>query len=444
MERKSFCEPQDFEGSDAHRIQLAVDEAERTGKNTVIIPRLTPEGKTFWEIDKTILLPSNITLILDNCCLKMADGVICRMMMNSLAETPEGKRKENVQKNIHIIGRGNAVLSGGNDNGLNERTSRTNGMPSVWENLTIYFHNVENFSVEGITVKDQRWWAMAFMYARFGRIENINFELSGDLSEMGWWKNTWRNQDGIDLRVGCNNISISNITGRTGDDVIALTALNGLAEREGKVEGLSTDIHDVSIKNVFATCVYCAIVRLLNHQRNRIYNIVMDNIHEPGEGGVRAQTAVRMGDYGYAAGKEEGVLIRHGELFNISISNMFVRSMVGIQVDTTVKNLYVNNLFLTETAQHIMAFGTRGSEKDIITQFDFNVTPHYTKAENVTVENICYEAEHKNIMPPEALFVFQNIEAKNFKIKNLAVNNEIEIVKEYNSLPQKGEQIVFE
>lgn len=444
MDNKNFCEPRDFEGSDSRRIQLAVDEAKRTGKNVVIIPRLTPEGKEFWEIDKTILLPSDITLVLDNCCLRMADGVICQMLRNSLAHTPEGTKKENVQRNIHIIGKGNAVLCGGNDNGLSEHTSGKNGFPHVRENLTIYFHNVENFSVEGITVKDQRWWAMAFMYARFGRIENINFELSGELSEMGWWKDTWRNQDGIDLRVGCNNISISNITGQTGDDVIALTALNGINEREEKVEGLSPDIHDVSIKNIFATSVYCAIVRLLNHQRNKIYNIVMDNIHEHGEGKLRSQTAVRMGDFGYAAGKGEDALIRHGELFNISISNMFVRSMVGIQVDTTVKNLHVNGLYLTGEAQHIMAFGTRGSEKDIITQFNINVEPHYTTAENVIVENVCYEAEHKCVMPPEALFAFQNLDARNFKVKNLTSNKTIEKVREYNSLPEKGEKVIFE
>ena len=35
-----------------------------------------------WEIDRAVRLPSNITLILENCHLRMADGVFSNMFLN--------------------------------------------------------------------------------------------------------------------------------------------------------------------------------------------------------------------------------------------------------------------------------------------------------------------------------------------------------------------------
>lgn len=451
MNTKDYFEPFDFDGTHSERIQAAVDKAISTGKNTVVIPRITPEGGQIWTADKTILLPSNITLILDNCHIRMADGVMCPMFKNSLANTAEGTKKENVQENINIIGKGNVVLDGGNNNGLNEQTSEKDGMPSVWENLTIYLHNVQNFSVKGIKFKDWRWWAMAFMYARFGRIEDISFELSEDYKTMfeEISKGKWRNQDGIDLRVGCHDIAIKNIYGQTGDDVIALTALNGKREIAEKVEGLSSDIHDVSVKSVFATCVYCAIVRILNHFGNKIYNIVIDDIHEIGEceNSPRAQMGIRMGDVVYALSKGKDALIKHGELFNISISNIFLRSMIGVQFDSTVKNLHVNNMYLLNEAQHAVTCGWR-IITDGITDFEYdsnpNYTAHYTEAENVLVENVYYMPEESSRKAPESLFAFQNLIAKNVKVRNVVNETDTELIKEYCDMPKIGEDIVFE
>lgn len=148
---------------------------------------------------------------------------------------------------IYIKGVGNAVLDGGLPNGLDERTSCNGNYPHVSENLTIYMHNVINFGIENITVTDQRWWSMAFMFASRGYIRDINFRLTRN--EIDTYL-PWRNQDGIDLRVGCNNIEISNIFGETGDDIIALTALAGEKfEIPERIENSDRDIHDISIHN---------------------------------------------------------------------------------------------------------------------------------------------------------------------------------------------------
>lgn len=58
--------------------------------------------------------------------------------------------------------------------------------------------------------------------------------------------------DGIDLRMGCHDFEIENITGRTGDDTIALTAIAGVMETAAIVDGRSGDIRNVKIRNVLS------------------------------------------------------------------------------------------------------------------------------------------------------------------------------------------------
>ena len=67
--------PNDFEGSDTRRIRLAVEAAKGT-TNSVTIPRRNANGTNVWMIDSAILLPSGMTVILDDCTLQLSDS--CR------------------------------------------------------------------------------------------------------------------------------------------------------------------------------------------------------------------------------------------------------------------------------------------------------------------------------------------------------------------------------
>ena len=71
------------------------------------------------------------------------------------------------------------------------------------------------------------------------------------------------NQDGVDNRNGCHDILITDITGRTGDDMVALTAIANDDEPYLPGGSLCTthvmpndwskrdrDIHDIVIRNV--------------------------------------------------------------------------------------------------------------------------------------------------------------------------------------------------
>lgn len=268
--QKYYYTANDFSGGcDSEIIQEAINAAAKDGVGKVVITHYNKAlDSTKWIIDGTILLPSDITVVLDNAYLIMAEGVMCRMFENSNAQLSVGKTMEGEQKNISIIGVGKAVLYGGVHNELTELNSNKDGMPSIHNNITVYFHNVRDFKIENLTIRNQHWWGLEIIFSRYGHVRDIHFEIE-------YRDDYWKNQDGVDIRIGCNNILVENITGETGDDVVALTALDPDIEC---VYGKDCNIHDVVIRNVRAFCNECAIVRLLNHHRRKLYNITIDGI----------------------------------------------------------------------------------------------------------------------------------------------------------------------
>jgi len=425
---------------DSAMIQSAIDAAKSNGAKSAVVPRFNERtGENVWVISRTILLPSDFTLILDDAHLRMADGVICQMFRNRNAYTQLGRTKGGRQRNIRIVGHGDAVLDGGNPNGLSEFTSSKNGFPHIVENLTIFLHNVENFLIENLRVVDQRWWAMALMFCENGRIERIHFELTRhgiDSSAQ------WRNQDGIDLRIGCRNITIGAISGEVGDDLIALTALSGVDfELKHIVEGSSTDIHDILIQDVRGITNMCAIIRLLNHFGHRIYNINMRDIVEISRPGIenKTQMAIRIGDtVPEYYGKNTANQIKHGELFNIHIENLCTRALAAVTISGTIKNFTARNIHLLDDGQNVCMFGGfevnlqpfifLASRQEEIDRFCLLPRLIPTIAENVLIENVYYSARSSVPGEPKALFRFFEADIKNVVITNVCKDNEVPFV----------------
>ena len=75
-----------------------------------------------WIIDTAIRIPSNFTLILEDCHLKLADGCYSNIFVNEHHDTDLGRTIEGTDTNISIIGHGKAILDGGEYNGLSEIT----------------------------------------------------------------------------------------------------------------------------------------------------------------------------------------------------------------------------------------------------------------------------------------------------------------------------------
>ena len=90
-----------------------------------------------YEIETVVKIPSEFTLVLDGCHLKMADGVFSNMFTNKNHKTGD--------KNIKILGKNGATLDGGNYNGLSEKTQNTGNFPDIWNNNLIILVNVDGF-----------------------------------------------------------------------------------------------------------------------------------------------------------------------------------------------------------------------------------------------------------------------------------------------------------
>ena len=436
-----YCDPNQFsETTDSRCIQAAVDQASATGCNRVVIPAYNKRTDSYiWIIDETILLPSHICVELDNAHLRMADGVMCRMFQNSHAATPLCTTPEGIQEDIIIQGRGHALLDGGKHNGLREDTYGKNGMPSIFENLTVYFHNVRNFKIDGLTVRDQRWWGITMIFCREGTVSNIRFEITDKAWRKGHPLNPahpWRNQDGIDLRCGCHDIRIFNITGETGDDVVALTALGKQGTNPRRYEDryhcghLSTDIYNVSIRNIHAFNNHCAIIRLLCHFGNRIYNVSIDEVIDatPEENpiavseGQRTACCIKVGENGYHR-DDPALGCKHGDMHSIHISNVFSNALSAVNFNCSARDCVVRDITVGEKGFHAVSTSHISSGRHNHLEKETNVT----RLENILVDGVFCRSSQPEAVP----FFFNRLIAKNVCISNVFAETE-KTVQEHN------------
>ena len=103
---KSYVTPNDTDIigiSDSESIQNAVNLAHELGAKVVIPRKNFRTGKGEWSITETILLPSDITIILDNCYIRQADGSFCNVFRNKNAGIIGKDAVDSEQKNIKII-----------------------------------------------------------------------------------------------------------------------------------------------------------------------------------------------------------------------------------------------------------------------------------------------------------------------------------------------------
>ena len=299
-------------------------------------------------IDRAVRIPSNFTLILEGCHLKLADGCYSNIFVNESHGTDRGKTAEGTDRNISIIGRGRAILDGGRYNGLSERNYNKDGLPPIWKNNLILFTNVDGFKVAGLSCINQRWWATNFIYCRNGYIGNLDFCASDigidaegreyhGLTRAKYDEVLVKNADGVDLRQGCHDIVIENISGFTEDDTIALTGLYGAVEAEFAVDGLSSDICNVSIKNIRSSA-FCTIVRLLNQGGISLHDITIDGVYD-----TSAELPyLDMGLYAVRVGDTRLYGARHAtedETYNIAIRNVYGRSEYAVSLAGSMKGI---------------------------------------------------------------------------------------------------------
>lgn len=391
----------------------------------VIGPRcshIEPQRK-HWVIDRAILIPENTTVVLQNATIQLSDQ--CRDNIFRTANCGLGIAEPQEIHNVHLRGEGLCVLRGAEhpratgDSGkkLTCPCPYSEGKPyspedwvqrtrtpleqadflarhaisygtdalrpeesqrGDWRNIGVLFANAVNFSISGIKIVDPHGWSISLEACSYGRVENIEFDAKMRKLIDGAWSNV-ENQDGLDLRNGCHHITVTNITGRTGDDVVALTAIadhksyrpggslcythvmhNDWSKREA-------DIHDIVIRNVVGYSNLCYILRLLAADC-RIYNVLADGILDsPPEGLVHSGTVI-MGADGYGEDREDA-------LRGIILKNVICKSRRGIYLAGHISDSVI---------------------RDAINYNAATQTPVIGKAcvmKNVTVENVINTAK---------------------------------------------------
>lgn len=338
-------------GSDyvAAEIQKAIENGTRTA---------TIHG--CWEMEREVRLPSHFTLILEDCHLRQAEGTFCNLFVNQNHGTALGKTAAGTDRNITLLGRGNAVLDGGVYNGLSEKNHSKDGMPPIWKNNLLLFTNVDGFKISGLHCRNQRWWALNFLYCAHGYLGDLDFcandtAVDSEGREYHGLKRDFyrevlvKNADGIDLRKGCHHITIENITGFTEDDSVALTALNGKLEEVFAVEDLPGDLCHITVRNV-RTAAFCTNVRLLNQGGTKLHDILVDGVYDAAAESPhmdRGIYAVRVGDtrlYGERHATAE-------ETYNITVTNVRGGGTHVIALAGAIRNLTLYGIEAVNGAQ---------------------------------------------------------------------------------------------
>ncbi|HQQ90728.1 MAG TPA: glycosyl hydrolase family 28 protein [Kiritimatiellia bacterium] len=326
--------PNEMPGAtDSDRIEAAITAALSSGENEVVIPQVnTRTGASVWLIDRAILLPSNLRLVLDHCLVRLAPGTQDNIMRNIGTESIPMVGNTNIM----VTGIGNAVLSGGIAAHFDPP-----GDKSGWRTIGILLYNTRDFVLTGFTMEETQSWAISMENGcASGRVSNIVFSNT----------NKYPNQDGVDVRKGCHHIVIENISGVTGDDSVALTGLR--ASLDGSVvsrmqvgdayPATSDDIHDIVIRNVrtFVAGGHHT-VRLLNHDGIQLYNIsISDVVDESKPGQTRPKAGLKIGDTGYWKLAQNQL----GETYNVFVTNLRSRASSTVLIQGTLKDAILCNL----------------------------------------------------------------------------------------------------
>ena len=316
-------------GGDSDRIDLMIAKAcEPDGDRMVVLGRNPGNPDGAWMITRAILLPDDFTLVLDDCRVELAPGTRDNLIRNAGAL---GFMRVAPNRNVRVLGRGNAVLCGGRSNHFEPAAS---GDRNGWRAIGILLCAVTDYELAGFTMEETQSWAISQENGcANGWIHDIRF---ADTNKM-------RNQDGVDIRKGCHGIVVENLSGVCGDDVVALTALRreaGAMRVGGKSScqiggdwpGPDDDVYDVTVRHVHARCSGGhGIVRLLVQDGIRMHHVEVSDIIDTTDiaaGEPRCQAAIRIGDTNYWSIRRNEL----GEMHHVTVRNVSSPGCVAVLI----------------------------------------------------------------------------------------------------------------
>ncbi len=314
--------------SDSQRIQSAVNRAAAEKECVVVIPADGGSDNGVWEIDQAIELPSHTHILLDGAHLRLKEGVFDNVFRSANLYTD--KRVE--LRDIMIKGVNGAIIDGGKHNGLTEYNHSREGRPHIYCNNLILLFNVSDYEISNIACINPRYWAINQIYCSYGIVRDIRF----------WADGATPNQDGVNLRVGCHHIIIENISGRTGDDTVALTG--ALPSYDAYIlPTKDEDIHHVLISNVKST-THQTIVALRVADGVKLHDVLVDGVESLYDE-KNADTFLPWGTLRVG----EGLYYRHrpsteGEIYNITVRNVKANSKYAVALSNDMSDCVFENI----------------------------------------------------------------------------------------------------
>jgi len=409
--------------SESFEAALAALDGDRV---LVIPPRESSieHDRKFWLIDRAILLPENVSVILQNCTLKLSDK--CRDNFFRSANCGLGIRDPEPFQNIHIRGEGSCTLLGADhpravgDGGKIlanpcpyedldlcrpdiapwvSEDRKLSGVPSWsdkhdhsygtdagkegesqygdWRGIGILLANVRNFSISNLRIVESHCWGISLESCTYGSVEKIEFDACMSKMIDGMRQNM-ENEDGIDVRNGCHHITISDIVGHTGDDMVALTAI---APDDGLVGGSlcsthvmghdwtrrESGIHDIIIRNINGYSQLCFNVRLLACN-TKIYNIAIDGIIDVPNGSTVHRGTIRIGERDGVYGANLPNCISR-----VTISNVISYAQDAIIVRGHFSDSVISNVINNNRGGEAFSFGQEDTLNNVLTNNIINV-----------------------------------------------------------------------
>ena len=327
--------------TDSEAIENCLAEAQKEKGPAIVIF----DGKDYL-IDRAILLPSEVTVIVDDCTIKQNDYVFDNVFRgNNLIINgidPYGAPIDVTPiHDIKIIGRGNAQIVGTDkpQTGYHPFFKEYQTMVGDfwgWRTLMFSFSFGVGIEIAGLKIRQSMCWAISFDNCQQCYVHDIDI------------RSNVKNGDGIDFRSGCNHCVVENITGFTSDDTVACTALSKgkisrplskylstLEPYNSSHENIDGGIHHITIRNILTGGYHHGVICLSAHG-NQLYDIDISNIKETNEGGREATVKVYTG-YGDGYVK--------GDIHDIKISNVTSeKAKYALMVACEAENLTVENI----------------------------------------------------------------------------------------------------
>lgn len=302
-----------------------------------------------WLRNSAVLLPDNCWIYLNEATVKLADGVFDNVFRNEgIVPNPdpfEYALELNENRNIRIFGKNKSVsLVSGPDVPYTAPHPTKGGDPIPWvgdfygwRTLPILLANVKDYKLHDFGMVKTTCWAISQEHGCENfEVYNIGFHT------------TVKNGDGVDVRQGCKKGKIYNISGFTGDDMVALSAIQNFIVQHPSGNyiypmqvggygdrGFGGNIEEIQINSISGRGLHNG-VRLLASGGSKLNKISVDNISDK-DGTFDGAIVLVSSGYGAAA--------QMGDMTNITVNGIESNfSQTPLNVSGPIKDSSFNKI----------------------------------------------------------------------------------------------------